>query len=184
MPTVHRTNTLIESQRGRGIRVGNDRLALLRRHAHAIIADRLHLEDVFDIVFEVGDRAGGRRCCTGAGDAFTPKDGTYLGQLFESLATLSVRVFAGPIPADVSHLRLGSGRREIDLIVERGADRAVVAFDVKLSSNVTDSDVKHLLWLRQQLGHQVADIAMLTAGENAYRRRDGVAVVPLGLLGA
>lgn len=121
---------------------------------------------------------------TGAGDAFTPKDGTYLGQLFESLATLSVRVFAGPIPAEVSHLRLGSGRREIDLIVERGVDRAVVAFEVKLSSNVTDSDVKHLLWLRQQLGDQVTDIAMLTAGENAYRRRDGVAVVPLGLLGA
>lgn len=120
---------------------------------------------------------------TGIGESFTPNDGTYLGQLFESLATLSVRVFAGPIPAEVSHLRLGSGRREIDLIAERGADRAVVAFEVKLGADVTDADVKHLLWLRGQLGDQVADIAVLTAGEHAYRRRDGVAVIPLGLLG-
>ncbi|MEI6373623.1 MAG: DUF4143 domain-containing protein, partial [Actinomycetes bacterium] len=40
-----------------------------------------------------------------------------------------------------------------------------------------------LLWLREQLGDQVVDAAVLTTGEHAYRRRDGIAVVPLGLLG-
>ncbi len=120
---------------------------------------------------------------TGAGDVFTPKDGTYLGQLFESLATMTVRVFAGPVTASVSHLRLGSGRREVDLIVERDEDRAIVAFEVKLAADVTDADVKHLVWLREQLGDQVVDLAVLTPGEHAYRRRDGVAVIPLGLLG-
>jgi hypothetical protein len=64
----------------------------------------------------------------GAGVTFTPLDGTYLGQLFESLATLSVKVFATTLPASVSHLRLDSGRREVDLILERDSDRAVVAF--------------------------------------------------------
>jgi hypothetical protein len=46
---------------------------------------------------------------TGAGRAFTPNDDTYLEQLFESLATLSVRVFAWPCAAEVSHLRLDAG---------------------------------------------------------------------------
>ena len=119
----------------------------------------------------------------GVGQAFTPNDGTFLGQLFESMATMSVRVFSGPVAAQVSHLRLGSGRREVDLLVERGSDRAVVAFEVKLSASVTNDDVKHLLWLREKLGDQVVDAAVLTTGEHAYRRRDGIAVIPLGLLG-
>ena len=38
-------------------------------------------------------------------------------------------------------------------------------------------------WLREQLGDQVVDAAVLTTGEHAYRRRDGIAVIPLGLLG-
>ncbi len=107
----------------------------------------------------------------------------YLGQLFESLATLSVRVFAGSCAADVSHLRLDSGRREVDVIAERTEDGAVVAFEVKLSADVGDDDVKHLVWLREQLGDQFADGAVLTTAEHAYRRPDGIAVVPLGLLG-
>lgn len=120
---------------------------------------------------------------TGAGEMFTPLDGTYLGQLFESLATMSMRVFAAPLSASVSHLRLGSGRREVDLIVERGSDRSIVAFEVKVGADVVDVDVRHLIWLREQLGDQVVDLAVLTTGEHAYRRRDGIAVIPLGLLG-
>jgi predicted AAA+ superfamily ATPase len=119
----------------------------------------------------------------GAENVFTPHDGTYLGQLFESLAAMSVRVFAAAARADVSHLRLGSGRHEVDLILERDDDRAVVAFEVKLAATVSDADVKHLLWLRDELGDQLADAVVLTTGEHAYRRPDGVAVIPLGLLG-
>ena len=119
----------------------------------------------------------------GAGETFTPLDGTYLGQLFESLATLSVRVFAAALPASVSHLRMDSGRREVDLIVERDSDRAIVAFEVKLSGEVNYDDVKHLQWLREELGEQVVDAVILTTGPAAYRRPDGIAVVPLGLLG-
>ncbi len=119
----------------------------------------------------------------GADHVFTPNDGTYLGQLFESLATMTVRVFAGPLGADVSHLRIGSGRHEVDMIVERGEDRAVLAFEVKLASAINDDDVKHLVWLRDQLGDQLLEAAVLTTGAHAYRRPDGIAVIPLGLLG-
>jgi predicted AAA+ superfamily ATPase len=122
---------------------------------------------------------------SGAAGTFTPNDGTYLGQLLESLATQSVRVFAGPVGAEVFHLRQNAGRHEVDLIVERDEDRAVVAFEVKLSAAVTDADVKHLVWLRERIGDQLMDAAVLTTGEHAYRRpQDGIAVIPLGLLGA
>jgi uncharacterized protein len=119
----------------------------------------------------------------GTGEALTPHDGTFLGQLFESLATLSVRVFAGTVPAQVSHLRVQNGRHEVDLVVEREEDRKVVAFEVKLSPTVDDRDVRHLLWLKAELGDDLADCAVLTTGSTAYRRPDGVGVIPLALLG-
>ncbi len=48
---------------------------------------------------------------------------------------------------------------------------------------MTDADVRHLIWLREQLPDSVVDLIAITTGTHAYRRRDGVAVVPLALLG-
>jgi hypothetical protein len=111
-----------------------------------------------------------------------PRDGTLLGHLFESLVTLSVRVFAQAAEARVRHLRLQGGRHEIDLIVER-PDQRVVAIEVKLSATIDDDDVRHLLWLRQQIGEDLLDAVVVGTGPSAYRRQDGVAVVPAALLG-
>lgn len=110
------------------------------------------------------------------------RDGALLGALFESLATLSVRVYAARSEAMTKHLRTARGRREIDLIVER-ADGRVVAVEVKLARTVSDDDVKHLAWLREKLGDDLLDEVIITTGPEAYRRKDGVAVVPLALLG-
>lgn len=110
-----------------------------------------------------------------------PRDGTLLGSLFESLVTLCVRVYAQQAEARVSHLRTWKGTREIDLIVERGP--AVIAMEVKLSQVVHDQDVRHLHWLRDQLGSDLRDAVVVTTGPEAYRRSDGIAVVPAGLLG-
>jgi hypothetical protein len=38
--------------------------------------------------------------------------------------------------------------------------------------------------LRDQVGDDLRDLVILTTGPEAYRREDGVAVVPLALLGA
>lgn len=111
-----------------------------------------------------------------------PRDGTLLGALFESLATLCVRVYATHTEARIGHLRTARGRQEVDLIVER-ADGAVVAIEVKLARAVGDDDAKHLKWLEQRLGTSVLDRLIITTGPEAYRRRDGIAVVPLALLG-
>jgi predicted AAA+ superfamily ATPase len=117
----------------------------------------------------------------GALDAI-PRDGTFLGALFESLVTLSVRVAAQAAEAQVRHLRTRSGDREIDLIVQ-GRAGEIVAIEVKLSATVDDRDVVHLRWLRDQLGDALRAAVVVTTGPYAYRRPDGVFVVPLALLG-
>ncbi len=116
-----------------------------------------------------------------AGPAF-PRDGALLGALFESLVTLSVRVYAQAAEARVGHLRTRGGDREIDLIVERG-DHRVVAIEVKLGRATDTRDVRHLLWLREKLGDDLIDAVVITSGSDAYRRADGIAVVPAVLLG-
>jgi len=107
---------------------------------------------------------------------------SFLGALFESLVTQSVRVYADAAEATVGHLRSQDGRREIDLIVE-GPGRRVLAIEVKLAATVSDRDVRHLNWLGTQLGDRLVDRVVVTTGQYAYRRTDGVAVVPLALLG-
>ncbi len=110
------------------------------------------------------------------------RDGPLLGRLFESLVTLGVVIQAQAAEARVGHLRTKGGEREIDLVVER-ADHRVVAIEVKLGATVDDRDVRHLRWLDAALGPDLLDSVVLTTGAEAYRRPDGIAVVPAALLG-
>lgn len=114
-------------------------------------------------------------------DLDLPRDGSYVGALFESLATLTVRVLAQRHGARVYHLRTRQGRHEVDLIVE--GDDGVVAIEVKLGGAVDDNDLTHLRWLKEQIGSDLVAAVVLTTGRYAYRRTDGTAVVPLALLG-
>lgn len=115
-------------------------------------------------------------------DAPAPRNGLLLGHLFESLVTQSTRVYAQHCEARLHHLRTHRGEREVDLIAVRHDGRAV-ALEVKLSPMVDDGDVRHLHWLHDKLGEDLADMAVITTGPEAYRRRDGVAVIPAALLG-
>lgn len=112
-----------------------------------------------------------------------PRDGTLLGGLFESLSALTVQVAAQANEASVTHLRTRNGDHEVDFIVER-PDHKVVAIEVKLAATITDRDVRHLRWLSSAIGDDLVDSAIVTTGPQAYRRADGIAVVPLALLGA
>jgi predicted AAA+ superfamily ATPase len=111
-----------------------------------------------------------------------PRDGSLLGALFESLATLSIRVYAQPHDLRVQHLRMRGGVREVDLILEDRAGR-VLAIEIKLAATVNDHDVRHLNWLANELGEDLLDSLVITTGREAYRRKDGIGVVPLALLG-
>lgn len=117
----------------------------------------------------------------GVGRPLGPQAGTLLGHLFESLVTLCVRVPAQAAEAPVGHVRTRNGDHEVDLVVVR-RDGAVLAVEVKLASTVGDRDVRHLHWLRERLGSQVVDAIVINTGPAAYRRADGIGVVPLALL--
>jgi predicted AAA+ superfamily ATPase len=111
-----------------------------------------------------------------------PRDGTLLGALFESLCTLSLRVYAQSSEARVFHLRTSRGEHEVDLIIER-EDGRVLAVEFKLARDVDSDDVRHLNWLSGQLGDSLIDAVVVNTGEEAYRRTDGIAVVPAALIG-
>jgi predicted AAA+ superfamily ATPase len=108
--------------------------------------------------------------------------GTLLGALFESLAALTIRVFAEPLGAAVSHLRPWDADHEIDLIVERD-DHRVLALEVKLAGAATAPDTRRLAWLEREIGDRLIDRVVITTGPFAHRLADGTAVVPLALLG-
>lgn len=110
------------------------------------------------------------------------RTGPLLGALFESLVTLSVRTYIQPLGCEVSHLRTHSGDHEVDLIIE-APDGRIVAIEVKLAAMANDPDVRHLNWLHAKLGDGIIDRIVVTTGRHAYRRPDGIAVVPLALLG-
>jgi hypothetical protein len=52
-----------------------------------------------------------------------------------------------------------------------------------LFGSIEDRDTTHLHWLADQLGDALLDAIIINIGPHAYRRRDGIAVVPLGILG-
>jgi predicted AAA+ superfamily ATPase len=127
---------------------------------------------------------GTRRLIDGGfDDANTiPRDGTLLGHLFESLVIQSLRIYAQAAQARVHHLRTRGGRREVDAIIERD-DGRIVAVEIKLARTVDDSDVDHLTWLAKRAGDDVLDTVVVNTGPTAYRRKDGIAVIPAALLG-
>lgn len=124
---------------------------------------------------------GSESLLDGDGTPVGPQAGTMLGHLFESLVTLCVRVPSQAAEAQVAHLRTRNGDHEIDLVLVRD-DGRVLAIEVKLATTITDQDTKHLHWLADRLGGRLLDAIIINAGPHAYRRRDGIGVIPLGLL--
>jgi len=116
------------------------------------------------------------------GEGPSLNDSTFLGALFESLAVQTVRVLAQANQARTFHMRQQGGDHEVDIVVER-ADLKVLAIQAKVSPTVRPADVAHLNWLDEQLPGRVVDKVVLNTGDRAFRRPDGVAVIPLALLG-
>lgn len=118
----------------------------------------------------------------GDGHPLGPQESTMLGRLFESLVTLCVRVVAQAAESTVGHLRTRNGDHEVDLVIVRD-DGRVIAIEVKLASTIGDRDTRHLRWFAKQLGPRLLDAIIINTGPTAYRRPDGIGVIPLALLG-
>lgn len=150
-------------------------------------APKHHLADPALAASLLGTDADGLVFASSSGDTEPRlralRDGPLFGALFESLVTLSLRVYAAPLRLEVSHMRTHRGEHEVDLVLQ-GRDGRIMAIEVKLSASVDDRDVRHLNWLHDRVGDdRLIDRLVITTGATAYRRADGIAVVPLALLG-
>ena len=113
------------------------------------------------------------------------RDPKTLGLLFESLVVRDLRVLSGPLDATVHHYR-DSSQLEIDAIV-RCADGRWGAFEVKLGASQVDTAARQLLRFKDRVDlsgvGEPSVLAVVTARGVAYKRPDGVHVVPIGCLG-
>jgi len=107
---------------------------------------------------------------------------TFLGQLFESLVYQSLATYVDISESRLSHLRLRGGEKEIDFIVQK-EDR-LIAIEVKSKAKIDSKDVASLNWFEQKVAEEYDVVkVIINTGPYAYKRPDGVIVVPLALLG-
>ncbi|MEA2026789.1 MAG: DUF4143 domain-containing protein [Chloroflexota bacterium] len=112
------------------------------------------------------------------------RDIETLGLLFESLVVRDLRIYAQGLGANVYHYRDNTGL-EADAIVQR-RDGAWAAFEVKLGQRAIDGAAAALLRLAERVDVErhgrPAALAVITGWGYAYRRADGVDVIPSGTL--
>ncbi len=112
------------------------------------------------------------------------KDFEYFGFLFEALCTRDIRVYAQANDGDVFHYRDKSGL-EADLII-RLRNGQWAAIEVKLGNKQIEEAAQNLLKLKARIDedkmNEAAFLMIITGGQYAYRRNDGVFVVPIGCL--
>lgn len=112
-------------------------------------------------------------------------DLNLFGLLFESLVVRDLRVLSQPLDGRVLHYRDNYGV-EADAIVQL-PDGRWGAFEIKLGPGQIDAGASSLLRFREQLDlarcGDPAVLGVICGTGYAYRRDDGVAVIPIGSLG-
>lgn len=111
-------------------------------------------------------------------------DTATLGFLFESLVIRDLRIYGQAIGARVAHYREAKGV-EADAILEMRNGRWA-AVEVKLGQGDIDKGAANLIRVADHVDTDrhgtPAFLAVITGWGFAYRRRDGVLVVPIGAL--
>lgn len=109
-----------------------------------------------------------------------------LGFLFEALCERDLKIYAESFGAALYHYQDYIGR-EIDAVIEL-SDGQWCAFEIKLGANQIDAAAENLLNLKREFeadpkGKPPANLCVLCGMANAaYRRPDGVFVVPITAL--
>lgn len=120
----------------------------------------------------------------GASPAILLKDLPTLGLLFESMAVRDLRVYAQTLKGEVFHYRDATGLEADAVIVLRDGRWGLV--EVKLGASLVDEGAANLLKLAGRIDRDAMGapsfLLVITPAHYAYRRPDGVYVVPLGCL--
>jgi predicted AAA+ superfamily ATPase len=113
-------------------------------------------------------------------------DLNYFGLLFESMVIRDMRIYAEANNGNIFQYRDSKGV-EVDCIVEY-PDGTWGAFEVKLGIGAVDEAASHLLAFAEKIDtakvKPPACLTVITGNGFAYRRPDGVNVVPIGTLTA
>jgi predicted AAA+ superfamily ATPase len=111
-------------------------------------------------------------------------DFNTFGLMFESLCVRDLRVYAQAIDGEVFHYRDKSGL-EADAIVQL-RDGRWGAVEVKMGAKEIETAAENLKKLKGKINldkmNEPSFLMVLTATEFAYRRADGVYIVPIGCL--
>jgi predicted AAA+ superfamily ATPase len=111
-------------------------------------------------------------------------DFNTFGLLFESLCVRDLRVYAQAMDGEVFHYRDKSGL-EADAIVHL-KDGRWGAIEVKMGAKEIEAAAENLKTLREKINtdkmREPSFLMVLTGTELAYRRDDGVYIVPIGCL--
>lgn len=112
------------------------------------------------------------------------QDLNLFGLLFESLVIRDLRVYAQAADATVLHYRDNTGL-EVDAVVE-AADGRWGAFEIKLGQGQVDAAAAALLKFAERIdtakSGQPAVLGVIVGSGYAYRRPDGVSVIPIATL--
>lgn len=112
------------------------------------------------------------------------EDFQYFGFLFESLCARDLKIYADAVDGQLFHFRDSSGL-ECDVVIVLN-DGRWAPIEVKLGSKQIDEAAEHLLKIRDKINtdkmKEPSFMMILTGGELAYQRSDGVFVVPIGCL--
>jgi predicted AAA+ superfamily ATPase len=112
------------------------------------------------------------------------RDFEPFGFLFESLCTRDLRIYSQVIDGGVFHYRDKSGL-ESDIIIKLN-DGRWAPVEVKTGNKQIEEAAANLIKLRNKVDaekmNQPSFLMVLTGGQVAYRRADGVLVVPIGCL--
>ena len=112
------------------------------------------------------------------------EDFNTFGFLFESLCTRDMRIYLQANDGDVYHYRDKNGL-ESDMIVSL-RDGRWAAIEVKLGNKQIEDAAQNLKKLVDKIDMdkmgKPSFLMVLTGGEYAYRRKDGVLVVPIGCM--
>jgi len=111
-------------------------------------------------------------------------DFNYFGFLFESICDRDLRVYAEANDGELFHYRDSSGL-EADAVVVLN-DGRWAAIEVKLGLKEIEEAAEHLIELKNKVNtekmQEPSFLMVLTGSEIAYRRDDGVFLVPIGCL--
>lgn len=112
------------------------------------------------------------------------KDWNTFGFLFEDLCARDLRVYAQACDGEIYHYH-DKKDLECDLVIALH-DGRWAAVEVKMGMHEEEDAAKHLLALAKDIDEKKmrapSFLMILTAGQYAYQRADGVYVVPIGCL--